>query len=112
MQTPPRQRTPRDRQPERQCIGCGRRGAQAGFLRLSLDRGLEPPRVRVVMPGGKHAGRGAYLCRRRSCLDRALHRKAFQRAFRAPVVPDIDEIMAALAAACPTATEANNTAGG
>ncbi len=97
--------------PERQCIGCGRRGPQDGFLRLTLDTAIAPPRV-VVARGKQHGGRGAYLCRRRACLDRALQRKAFQRAFRATVVPDLDEMMTALATDITTASEANNTAGG
>lgn len=82
-------------EPQRQCIGCGRRGPQAGFLRLTLDK--DSSHVRVVQAGEKeHPGRGAYLCRRRQCFDRALHRRAFQRAFRATVVVDDDEIVAAL----------------
>ncbi|MFH0915541.1 MAG: DUF448 domain-containing protein [bacterium] len=79
--------------PERQCIGCGRRGPQSGFLRLTLDQKVAP--ARVMFGGGRERrGRGAYLCRRQACLDRALHRKAFQRAFRASVVVDADEIEA------------------
>ncbi len=81
--------------PERQCIGCGLRGPQSEFLRLTLDRDVIP--VRVVPAGkGERKGRGAYLCRRRSCLDRALHRKAFQRAFRATVEVGKEEIETAL----------------
>jgi predicted RNA-binding protein YlxR (DUF448 family) len=99
------------RQPERQCIGCGLRGPQAGFVRLMLQIGSQPSRVTVAR-GREHRGRGAYLCRRQSCLDRALHRKAFQRAFRASVIPEIDEITAELRTECATGTEANDTAGG
>lgn len=84
-------------EPERQCIGCGQRGPQSGFLRLMIDAGATPGRV-VVAGKGERKGRGAYLCRRRACLDRALHRKAFQRAFRASVVVAEDEIAAALEA--------------
>lgn len=62
---------------------------------MEIDRESVPPRV-VVTVKGERKGRGAYLCRRRSCLDRALHRKALQRAFRAPVMIDEDEILAAL----------------
>mgnify|MGYP000861905705 CR=1 FL=1 len=98
-------------EPQRQCIGCGRRGPQSELLRLSLDRSVVPSRVRVARER-EHQGRGAYLCRRQSCLDRALQRRAFQRAFRATVTPDVDDIMMALAAECPKAIEANNTAGG
>jgi predicted RNA-binding protein YlxR (DUF448 family) len=99
------------RQPERQCVGCGRRGPQTELLRLQLDTRSFPQRV-VVAGEREHHGRGAYLCRRRSCLDRALQRKAFHRAFRATVVADVDNIIVALAAENPKAIEANNTAGG
>lgn len=82
-------------EPERQCIGCGLRGPQSGFLRLALDADTTPARV-VVGKKGERKGRGAYLCRRRSCLDRALQRRAFQRAFRTSVVVEGEEIAAAL----------------
>jgi predicted RNA-binding protein YlxR (DUF448 family) len=62
---------------------------------LTLDRAATPPRV-VVARGKERSGRSAYLCMRRSCLDRALHRKAFQRVFRASVVVDEAEIAAVL----------------
>lgn len=62
---------------------------------MTCDRATTPPRV-VVAKGKTLVGRSAYLCRRRACLDRALHRKAFQRAFRTSVVVDEKEIAAAL----------------
>ena len=82
-------------EPERRCIGCGLRGPQTSFLRLSLDPDSTPSRVIVAAKGGQR-GRGAYLCRRRACLDRALQKKAFQRAFKTTVVVDEDEIGAVL----------------
>lgn len=82
-------------EPERQCIGCGRRGPQSGFVRLNLDRDSEQARV-VVTAGRERKGRGAYLCRRRACLDRALQRRAFQRAFRTSVSVAQQEIEASL----------------
>ncbi len=82
-------------EPERQCIGCGRHGPQSGFLRLTVVGGREAPRVAVVC-GAPRDGRGAYLCRRRACVDRALARKAFQKAFRIGLVIDRDELVAAL----------------
>jgi predicted RNA-binding protein YlxR (DUF448 family) len=50
----------------------------------------------VVTAGRGLSGRGAYLCRKQVCLDRALHRKAFQRAFRAAVTVDEECIRRAL----------------
>jgi predicted RNA-binding protein YlxR (DUF448 family) len=84
--------------PERQCVGCGRRGPQSGFLRLAVDRENDPAQV-VVADERTRSGRSAYLCRQVSCLDRAVQRKAFQRAFRASVVLSEGEIVAALKAA-------------
>jgi predicted RNA-binding protein YlxR (DUF448 family) len=83
------------REPERQCIGCGRRGPQSEFLRLGVTGNAAPVRV-VVVKGVPPAGRGAYLCRSVACLDRAIYRKAFQRAFRTSVVLERDELAAAL----------------
>jgi predicted RNA-binding protein YlxR (DUF448 family) len=82
--------------PERQCIGCGRRGPQSEFARLAVDSEVSPGRVVVVGAKEPHWGRGAYLCRRMACLDRAIQRKAFQRAFRASVVVMKDELAAGL----------------
>ncbi len=76
--------------PERQCIGCGMRGQQSDLVRLTVV--AEGESLRVVAAGSRHAGRGAYLCRRQACLERALMRKAFQRAFRTSVEVDRDSL--------------------
>jgi uncharacterized protein len=39
----------------------------------------------VADHAGRAPGRGAYLCRRRECWDRAVARNAFARALRHPV---------------------------
>jgi predicted RNA-binding protein YlxR (DUF448 family) len=82
-------------EPERRCIGCGRRGPQSGFLRLLVaDEGTS--RRVMVDEGPARTGRGAYLCRRQACLERALIRKAFQRAFRTSLGVGREEILAAI----------------
>ena len=97
-------------QPTRRCVGCGRRGEQSGFLRLTLDCTASPRRV-VMETGRKRSGRGAYLCLKQACLDQALHRKAFQRAFRAAVAVDRNQVAAAIVTRAGYG-EANDTAGG
>ena len=85
--------------PERQCIGCGKRGPQREFVRLCVeerDGSAAGGAMKVVTAGRGMKGRGAYLCRKQACLDRALHRRAFQRAFRATVAVDEDHIREAL----------------
>jgi predicted RNA-binding protein YlxR (DUF448 family) len=71
--TPDRQRP----NPERTCIGCGRRRPKSVLIRLALGEDGQP-----VIEGRKGAaGRGAYLCGK-GCLAAAVKRKVFQRAFR------------------------------
>jgi predicted RNA-binding protein YlxR (DUF448 family) len=80
--------------PMRTCVGCRVSSAQDDLLRLHLvakDEGgcqVEPAINRRARATGltharhaRHTGRSAYLCPRRSCLDQALKRRAFTRAF-------------------------------
>lgn len=91
--------------PERQCIGCGRRAPQNELVRLCVAERGETKRVEVSR-GRKRQGRGAYLCGREVCLERALMRRAFQRAFRISVEVDKDELARA------TEDSRNGPAGG
>ena len=65
-------------EPIRSCIGCGRKASQSELLRFVADEG------RLVAGAGK-PGRGAYTCRRLSCFERAVTRRAFNRALRRTV---------------------------
>ncbi len=64
--------------PERTCIGCRRRGRQSEFLRVKRanDGRLE------LDATGRSGGRGAYVCRSVSCVDRALTHKTLRHVFR------------------------------
>ncbi|HLA80300.1 MAG TPA: DUF448 domain-containing protein [Thermoleophilia bacterium] len=97
-------------EPWRQCIGCGRRGPQGEFIRLTLDTALSPAQV-VPVRERQHRGRGAYLCRRQACLDRAVQRRAFRRAFRTDAAVDVDRIAAVMMEA-QIVIQVNDTAGG
>jgi predicted RNA-binding protein YlxR (DUF448 family) len=59
----------------RSCIGCGRKAPQHEFLRFVAKDGR-------LVAGEGQPGRGAYTCRRLSCFERALSRRAFNRALR------------------------------
>jgi uncharacterized protein len=61
--------------PVRSCIGCGRKAPQAELLRFVAREG-------VLVAGAGEPGRGAYTCRRLSCFERALARRAFNRTLR------------------------------
>ncbi|WP_082566066.1 YlxR family protein [Arthrobacter sp. Soil782] len=71
-------------QPVRTCIGCRSRDDQANLVRWSAVN-----RSGVTVAEVDHrrqlAGRGAWLHPRPSCVELALKRKAFNRAFRGVV---------------------------
>jgi predicted RNA-binding protein YlxR (DUF448 family) len=62
-------------EPIRSCIGCGRKAPQSQLLRFVAENG-------VLTPGAGKPGRGAYTCRRLSCFERAVTRRAFNRTLR------------------------------
>ena len=67
--------------PTRTCAGCGRKAAQAELLRFVAIRG-------TLTHAPKGPGRGVYTCRRLSCFERALDRRAFNRTLRQTVQVD------------------------
>ncbi|WP_323961263.1 YlxR family protein [Arthrobacter sp. JZ12] len=68
-------------QPVRTCIGCRDRDDQANLVRwTAVNRGDD--RVAEVDHRRRLVGRGAWLHPRPSCVEQALKRKAFNRAFR------------------------------
>ncbi|MET8577519.1 YlxR family protein [Streptomyces sp. NPDC005012] len=69
--------------PERTCVGCRERAAKDELLRIVAVEGECVPDHRGTLPG-----RGAYLHPAVVCLDQAVRRKAFPRAFRAQGVLD------------------------
>jgi predicted RNA-binding protein YlxR (DUF448 family) len=63
--------------PVRTCAGCLQREAQPRLLRLVLAEGRVVADARRRRPG-----RGAYLHRAPTCVERAVRRGGFARAFR------------------------------
>ena len=65
-------------EPIRSCVGCGRKAPQSELLRFVAKDGR-------LAPGPREPGRGAYTCRRLSCFERAVSRRAFNRTLRQSV---------------------------
>jgi len=61
--------------PIRSCVGCGRKAPQSELLRFVAKEGR-------LMLGPNEPGRGAYTCRRLSCFERAISRRAFNRTLK------------------------------
>ena len=64
--------------PVRTCAGCGAKKPQREMLRIASQDGAIP----VVDVQFKAAGRGAYLCRSRVCMERALQRRGLERTLK------------------------------
>jgi uncharacterized protein len=74
-------------EPIRTCTGCGRKAPQSELLRFVARDG-------ALAPGPRLPGRGAYTCRRLLCFERAVSRRAFNRALRRTV--SIEPVLARL----------------
>jgi predicted RNA-binding protein YlxR (DUF448 family) len=71
--------------PLRTCVGCLAKSPKASLVRLVLDE-----QEHVVWDYlNERPGRGAYVCPSKECLDKALKKNRFNRAFRRPVSVDI-----------------------
>jgi predicted RNA-binding protein YlxR (DUF448 family) len=62
--------------PVRTCVGCGEKAPARALVRLVVEGG----KVGAGRPG--RDGRGAWLHSAEACLERAVKRRAFARAFR------------------------------
>lgn len=67
--------------PVRSCNGCRRKEYKYNLLRIVLDAEHEL----ILDQRQKCPGRGAYLCPDENCLNQALKRNAFQRAFKCKI---------------------------
>ncbi|HZZ86622.1 MAG TPA: YlxR family protein [Anaeromyxobacteraceae bacterium] len=86
---------PATRAPERTCIGCGGKAGCAALIRLVVAAGGA-----VSVDRGRSGGRGAWLHPAPACLERALKRKAFARAFRRQVAVDGEALRGQLTGSC------------
>lgn len=62
--------------PMRRCIGCNTSYTKDQLIRIANYEGEVSVDIK-----GKAMGRGVYICKKSSCLDKGIKRKAFYRAF-------------------------------
>lgn len=84
--------------PERRCIGCGDTKPKPELIRVVRS----PDGVVSIDPTGKKSGRGAYICRKSTCLKRAVKSKQLGRNLNCEIPEEVlerlsEEIAAALA---------------
>lgn len=73
--------------PRRTCVGCTESKDKNDLIRIAIYEGEI-----TVDPTGRAKGRGIYICRDNpECFDKAVKRKAFERALKRPVTDDEKE---------------------
>ena len=75
--------------PRRQCVGCREMKEKRALIRV-----VKSPEGEISLDfRGKKPGRGAYVCPDAACLKRARKSRAFERAFSAPIPPEVYDTM-------------------
>ena len=74
--------------PQRKCVGC-----QETFSKRELIRIVKNEEGIFVDPTGKKNGRGAYLCKKQECLEKAYKRKNLERSFQCKVDEGVYDIL-------------------
>ncbi len=89
--------------PQRMCVVCREVQGKRALIRI-----VRTPADGVVVDAtGKRAGRGAYLCQRPSCWQRALNGNALNRALRTTLTENELAALATYAATLPAGDEAD-----
>lgn len=70
--------------PQRTCVGCGQVQPKRQLIRVVRTASGKVE----VDPTGKKSGRGAYLCNKRECWDRALAKSSLSRTLKIEIDPE------------------------
>lgn len=71
--------------PIRKCVGCQERISKRELIRIVRS----PKGDYSIDPTGKKPGRGAYICPKVECLEKALKNKGLERSFKTAIDPNI-----------------------
>ena len=85
--------------PQRTCIGCKVKKDKSEFIRIvcnsegiiSVDKNksLINQAVKKYDKNEKKQGRGAYICNKRECLEKAIKSKSLEKSFKMKIDKDI-----------------------
>lgn len=71
--------------PMRMCVGCREMKPKKELIRV-----VRSPEGQISMDAtGRKPGRGAYVCRRKECLQKAIRQKQLERAFECQLTEDV-----------------------
>lgn len=75
--------------PMRQCIGCGEMKAKKEMTRI-----IKTAEGEIKLDGtGRMNGRGAYICPRGECLQKAIKSKGLERSFKMPIPKEVYDML-------------------
>lgn len=75
--------------PMRQCLGCREMKPKGELIRV-----VRSPEGEISLDfKGKKPGRGAYVCPNPQCLAKAKKARSLERAFSAPIAPEVYEAL-------------------
>ena len=72
--------------PLRQCVGCGEMKSKKDMLRILKTADTNEI---VLDVSGKKNGRGAYICRNRDCLMKAIRNKGLERSIKTGIPQEV-----------------------
>ena len=71
--------------PLRMCMVCRNRAEKEALVRM-----VKKPDGSIALDAeGKMPGRGAYLCKKRECIEAAQKKRALERAFSQKIEPEV-----------------------
>ena len=71
--------------PERTCMGCNEKKTKNDLLRIVKDK---EDNIEVDLTGKKN-GRGAYICKNESCLDKLIRSKRLNKVFEIEISNEV-----------------------
>ncbi len=73
--------------PERMCVGCKEMKEKRSLIRV-----VKTPDGEIKIDStGKLSGRGAYLCKNRDCLQKAIKSRGLERSLKIPIDEEIKD---------------------
>lgn len=73
--------------PMRQCIGCGENNDKKSMIRIVKTDDSQF----IFDDTGRKNGRGAYVCRKAECLEKAIKSKGLERSFKMQIPKEVYE---------------------
>lgn len=73
--------------PLRMCVACREKMDKRDLIRIVRT----PEGIVLLDPTGKKSGRGAYICKELSCLEKAVKNKNLQKALEVTIGQEVEE---------------------